>query len=562
MMNKRITATLTAFFASAAIIFGAQSCSAAKADVSVSKDGEVEITFSEPAGKFGRTVYVFSPDAELSDALTADDLSKAIRLDLSKGSVYTFKFADNAPRGMYTAVTDDGGIGEIIIIPFIDETEEANALAEIKSAAPAQLQEVLEKYNGRVYSIQFPESQSERDGVVRIMHGVLAQKNPQSSQQITECYDVSRQIYALSISDTDNTRRIIDESGADIGLKIVENSDYKKYPDDVAKMFVSIRNAESIIDISSADTSLRTAAALVGFNNALRGDRAAKIREYNDIFKLDLSGDFSTVNEVRLNKELDGKNASTVSQLKEIVISAVNAAKDDDDDKNNSSASRGNGSGGGGNRSNISVGTTGSAVIDSDKLGELSGKEGIKFSDTSAYGWANDEIEYLAYHGIMTGDGSGMFRPADNITREEFVKILVSAFNLEDNSLEENKFADVDVNAWYAPSIHNAYGKGIIQGISNSVFGVGQSITRQDAAVIICRLTESEGYTIQSVREGVLFDDSERISEYALFSVDTLYKAGIVNGADSNMFNPTGFLSRAEAAKLLYSTLDNLRLTE
>ena len=48
--------------------------------------------------------------------------------------------------------------------------------------------------------------------------------------------------------------------------------------------------------------------------------------------------------------------------------------------------------------------------------------------------WAHEAIEYLAENDVINGDGNGNFLPDNNITREEFVKMIVLAFNIAESA--------------------------------------------------------------------------------------------------------------------------------
>ena len=113
---------------------------------------------------------------------------------------------------------------------------------------------------------------------------------------------------------------------------------------------------------------------------------------------------------------------------------------------------------------------------------------------------------------IISGDGGGTFRPNDNITREELVKIIVTAFGLYDETAQ-NDFDDVDSAAWYAAYISSARKAGISSGISESRFGTGEPITRQDLITISYR-TISLFKKLDTSGE-ITFDDIADFSEYS-----------------------------------------------
>ena len=86
------------------------------------------------------------------------------------------------------------------------------------------------------------------------------------------------------------------------------------------------------------------------------------------------------------------------------------------------------------------------------------------------------------------------------------------------------------------------------------MFGTGAFITREDMAVIIYNCAKLKGITL---KEGSLtVSDKNNISDYAKISVSALLNSGIVNGTGSGEFNPKGFATRAEAAKMIYMLLE------
>lgn len=178
------------------------------------------------------------------------------------------------------------------------------------------------------------------------------------------------------------------------------------------------------------------------------------------------------------------------------------------------------------------------------------------FTDLEDFEWAKASIEQLYKSGVINGRTSRTFAPADSVLREEFVKMIVGAFKLSVIG-DDLSFKDVDKNAWYAEYVACAYHSKIVNGYSNDLFGIGDCITRQDAAVMIVNAAQACDYTFKDNGLEVNFADGAEIADYAKSAVDTLAKAGIINGDQNGCFNPYGKTSRAEAAKLLYMTICN-----
>ena len=221
-------------------------------------------------------------------------------------------------------------------------------------------------------------------------------------------------------------------------------------------------------------------------------------------------------------------------------------------------------SGSGGNSSSGGSGGTGSSF---GSKNTYTGKEAeipntsdedsktiYPFDDIADIPWAADAITQLSYRGVLNGKSERLFMPNDNVTREEFAKIITVAFKLNLVNTE-CPFGDVDENNWAYPYIRSAYKAGIIKGVSDTEFGYGQNITREDLCVMINRMLTVGELTLPQVDGGVFGDDGE-ISDYAKESVYYLERAGIILGDGTN-FNPKANATRAEAAKIVYLALVN-----
>ena len=168
------------------------------------------------------------------------------------------------------------------------------------------------------------------------------------------------------------------------------------------------------------------------------------------------------------------------------------------------------------------------------------------FKDVATERWSYEYIMELKEAGIVSGDGEN-FRPTDKVTREEFVKMLVLSLGITPDGSAD--FSDVDTNAWHHDYIAVAVEKGIVQGISDTEFGIGRSISRQDMAVMTVRALQALQVELQG-GEAPVFTDEHEIADYAGDAVKILAAAGILNGADGK-FAPTDNLTREQAAKVL-----------
>ena len=136
----------------------------------------------------------------------------------------------------------------------------------------------------------------------------------------------------------------------------------------------------------------------------------------------------------------------------------------------------------------------------------------MRITDIESVAWAKDYINYLAGKNIINGKGNNLFCPADNITREEFAKIVAAAFDLGGGE-NGSDFIDVNKGAWYEKYINILVQSGIMLGRDEGTFGVGIPITRQDVSVICYRIAQRYIDT-DNVSETVFIDNDE-IAPYA-----------------------------------------------
>lgn len=232
------------------------------------------------------------------------------------------------------------------------------------------------------------------------------------------------------------------------------------------------------------------------------------------------------------------KSYATIDSLRKAMETAAKGSSD--------KTSGGNSSSGGG--APMKPGTSATVQNPSVTPENSTGSKG--FSDIEDVSWAAEAINALAAKGVVSGRGNNMFAPKDNITREEFVKMCVVLFKIPTGNDISLNFADVNSESWYYPYIKTAYGAGVVNGTSETSFGVGSYITRQDAAVIINNCMEK--FNLKP-GEAETFADWESISDYAKDAVMNMRKLNIISGYEDGSFLPKNNITRAEAAKMLFS---------
>ena len=183
-------------------------------------------------------------------------------------------------------------------------------------------------------------------------------------------------------------------------------------------------------------------------------------------------------------------------------------------------------------------------------FGETAAAEGTKTFIDMPTNWATAGLEHAVANGLLKGyetaDGL-QIRPSGNITRAELVTVVNRAFGASEKAALTG-VTDVKNGAWYADEIAKAI---CMQTMSKAEkVRPNDSITRQEAFTILARAYRQSGGTRNSFAK---FTDSTSVADFAVDGVGALVEKGYVNGADGKL-NPTGYLTRAEFAKIM----DNL----
>ncbi len=176
----------------------------------------------------------------------------------------------------------------------------------------------------------------------------------------------------------------------------------------------------------------------------------------------------------------------------------------------------------------------------------------VTFNDIETVSWAKEAITSLAARGIISGRGDGVYAPNDDVTREEMVKLVVTAIDKEDSGAACD-FADVSANRWSYPYIAAAYDLGLINGVDDVNFDPAGGITRESLAVILYRTYKQVGKDVDAERAS--FTDDGEISDYAKDAVDAMVTLGIMEGMGDGTFSPKTTVTRAQAAKVIYMLL-------
>lgn len=330
-----------------------------------------------------------------------------------------------------------------------------------------------------------------------------------------------------------------------IGLNFADYSNYTKYADDSIK-------ADMASDMSNV--------ALMTFDelDSFFSDRIVLSGVYKSLNWMDGLEFLNMISYPELSKSekaaiaVTGTKYESVEALKKAIDKAVLTSVQG----SNGGGSSGGGFSGGGSSGGgsgklpvVAGGLLSDKSLQTDVGKDVESAENMDdiFEDVDKNHYAFDDINYLRWHNVVSGDENGNFNPNESVTRAEVVKMLCIVFAVEENNI--SSFSDVTSNEWYHGYVGGAFEKGLIKGEADGTFNPDKYITRQDLAVLIWRFAVNNGN--EFVLKDISFKDGDMISDYARDAVLALTGKGIINGMSDNTFAPLENANRAQIASML-----------
>lgn len=181
------------------------------------------------------------------------------------------------------------------------------------------------------------------------------------------------------------------------------------------------------------------------------------------------------------------------------------------------------------------------------------GAKGSTYSDVPQRHWAAGSIEQCTKLGLMQGVGKGKFGLGQTMTRAQYAMALCRLMGWEMVSPEKGSFADnQDKNRWYYSAIETAYANGALVNESMNCRPT-DPITREEMAKMTIRAL-GYGMLTGTASGRCPFEDVSVARGYVALA----YEMGIIKGVNEKTFSPKGKTTREQAAAVLQRTYDRL----
>ena len=380
-----------------------------------------------------------------------------------------------------------------------------------------------------------------------------------SFTDIKNTYMQASKIYDfMQINNAAVLEKYLEENSSVLGFD-VKNTEYVLFKDkilgDILFCMANTQESYYVSFYKQIKDKLIEETVLYAVNNATKEDMDSLLKKYCGEIGVSVTGDYANLDNIEVAKALYNKNFLSLKDIKAAFENRV-----DELTKEEGPGTEDNEQGGytppasssGGNSKPSEKDAVKAENITPEKTDET-GIAPVSFSDVNVEFWGYNAVSELASRNIINGFGDKTFAPQSPVTREQFLKIAVSAFDeMLSVGVNQNSFSDVDKDGWYAEYVQRGISAGLINGISEELFGIGKTISRQDASVILYRAIKSQ---IDEIKIYGSFTDNSEISEYAKTPIYSLQNIGILNGNGSGCFNPADNLTRAEAAQLIYNAM-------
>ena len=533
------------------LVFASLCCGNAFAEVNIEKD-ECRCTVTADCA-VGETVTMIV--AKKNSTLADDDI---IAVREGKGDekkiAFIFEFENTAAyEGEYTVYVMNNGSNTKSQKDFVHALDSSidSASGALEAVTDSELEALLNgthqnafKAMGMNYE-RYNECTESQKQVIRDMF--MAEKGTLAADDLIKL--INRSIAVTMINNGGNT-----EDALVCAMPEFEGITYEKADDDL-KLWLKDVMRGNYSTTKDFEDRYNEACMLYKFNTARFSQFSTLFSTYASALKITDNASYKKYSALTDNVK-SAVGDKLVDQLKlsvkstDALMTVLGKACDEAIAEKNAGTNSASLGGGGGSGSGVVVsgGVSGSTPQPVPQNNSYT-----KYKDTGSVSWAEKAINVLSERNVISGDGDGNFRPNDPVTRAEFAKMLITAIGGV-NEGAVSKFTDLDKDAWYYKYVSSAYEAGIVSGVSETEFGVGNPITRQEMAVMISRALKIYK-EIPITREKIEFTDKDEIADWAKDDVDTLYCTGIMSGLGDGAFEPRSGATRAQAALVVYNLI-------
>ena len=169
------------------------------------------------------------------------------------------------------------------------------------------------------------------------------------------------------------------------------------------------------------------------------------------------------------------------------------------------------------------------------------------FTDLPENHWSYWYVEDLVSRGIINGYKDGTFRPSNQITRGEFLKLLISSYD-ENNNIKSSASGE---EHWAKPYFDEAINNGYMY-IENKGRDLDEKINRLEVVMVLEPFCQKYKISNPEKTQVPNFNDTSNLGDLEIEKLNYLVENGLLKGYDENLFKPYNTITRAEIATILF----------
>ena len=189
------------------------------------------------------------------------------------------------------------------------------------------------------------------------------------------------------------------------------------------------------------------------------------------------------------------------------------------------------------------------SIVDSFTLNKTPEKTELPYSDVKESHWYYSAVEYAFKKGIMSGMSENSFGHNIATNRAMLVSVLWRFEGCPEGF--GHSFTDVKEEHYFNKAVAWASANGIVAGKSADKYAPNDKLTREQMAAIFYRYAAYAGRDTEPKGDISVFDDLNKLDDYAVDAMRWAYGKGIITGMDQTTLDPNGSATRAQLSSIL-----------
>ena len=173
----------------------------------------------------------------------------------------------------------------------------------------------------------------------------------------------------------------------------------------------------------------------------------------------------------------------------------------------------------------------------------------IPFTDVASDAWYYNVVSQAYGKGLISGMSDIEFSPESSVTGAQLIMMLYRA---DGNTVSEQTNGN-----WYDEAVDWAKEKSIISDNNGWTFDANADLTREQMMILLYNYLQYKGNDLSALDDLSSYTDRSEISAYAENAVKALVGKGIIEG-DGETLRPLSSLTRAETAVILINAVDSV----